>query len=123
MKLRPLKGIPSFFALQAYGKILLGLKMLPMYGGETYLDFFQRIEKMPPEDQEKVIREAVFLVDLERDEVLNLMAFVEDANGVPYTDANAKGLSPDKIHEILVLVCKELARIKPKLLSETEKKK
>lgn len=122
MKPLKLEGINSYFALQAYGKLMLGLKMLPMYMGEDYADFFKKVEAMPPADQEKVIREAVFLVDLHSEEVVNLARFCADANGVPFDDANMKKLPPDQIMEILVTVCLECAKIKPKLLTEAEKK-
>lgn len=123
MKANKLEGLKSYFAFQAYGKIILGLKMLPMYMGEEYVDFFKKIEAMDPKDQENLIRQGVFLVDLTFDEIINMARFVDDSNGVPYADENMRKLSPDKIHEILVTVCMECARIKPKLLSEDEKKK
>lgn len=122
MKVQELKGIKSYFALQAYGKLLLGLKMLPMHLQHGYSDFFKLVESMTPADQEKIIREGVFLVDLNQDEIEALARFCEDSNGVPYTPENMKKLEPDKIFEIIVAVCLECAKIKPKLLTDSEKK-
>lgn len=123
MKVSPLVGIKSYFALQAYGKVLLGLKMIPEYMALGFAEFFQRVEELSEADQEAVIRQGVFIMDLDSDEVYALAKFVTDPNGVPYGEANMKTLPPDQIFEILVAVCKELARIKPKLITPDEKKK
>lgn len=122
MQATELKGLKSYFALQAYGKLLLGLKMLPMYMGEDYSAFFNRIEKMNESEQENIIRQGAFLVDLTHDEVLSLAKFCKDKNGVSYTDENLKNLPPDQIHEIIVCVCMAMARIKIRLTTESEKK-
>lgn len=94
-----------------------------MYAMENYVDFYERIEAMPDEDQEKMLKEAVFLVDLSRDEVKNLLKMATDANGVRYSEANVKSLGPLEIFAILLAVCKEIVNSKPKALSEDEKKK
>lgn len=122
MKCKELRGLKSYFALQSYGKLILGLKMLPMYMGETYEAFLKRIEQMSDKDQETIIREAAFLVDLTHDEILNLARFCTDVNGVPYTDENMKNLKADQIFEIIVTVCLECVKIRPQLLSDDEKK-
>ncbi len=122
MKTVELRGLKSYFALQAYGKLLLGLKMLPMYMGEDYSGFFKKIEAMPEKDQEKVIREAAFLVDLNSDEILSLAKFCQDNNGVAYSEENLRKLPPDQIFEIIVNVCMACARIKVRLTTDDEKK-
>ncbi len=123
MKVLEIKGIDSWFAFNSYHKLMFGLKMLPMYAMENYVDFYERIEAMPDEDQEKMLKEAVFLVDLSRDEVKNLLKMATDANGVRYSEANVKSLGPLEIFAILLAVCKEIVNSKPKALSEDEKKK
>lgn len=122
MQVLPLKGLKSYFALQAYAKMLLGLKMLPMYGKYDFHEFYSMVEQMPPADQEKVIREGVFLGELTDEEILALAKFVADDNGVPYCDANMKKMGPDEIFEIAIAVCLEIAKIKPKLTTSSEKK-
>lgn len=122
MKALPLKGLKSYFALQAYAKMLLGLKMLPLYAKYDFHEFYKMIEAMPPGDQEKVIREGVFLGEITDEEILALARFVADDNGVPYCEANMKNLSPDEIFEIAIVVCLEIAKIKPRLTTESEKK-
>lgn len=123
MTVLPLKGLKSYFALQAYAKMLLGLKMLPMYGKYDFYEFYQMVEEMPPEDQERVIREGVFLGEITDEEILALARFAADGNGVPYCEANMKSMGPEEIFEIAIAVCLEIAKIKPRLTTESEKKK
>lgn len=122
IKTLPLKGLKSYFALQAYAKIMLGLKMLPAYGKYHYTEFFEMVEAMPARDQEAIIREAVLLVDLEDFEIEALSRFCVDSNGVPYSKENLKNLDPNEIFEILITVCLEVAKIKPRLTTDEEKK-
>jgi hypothetical protein len=122
MQASELKGLKSYFALQAYGKLLLGLKMLPMYMGEDYTEFFNRLEKMTENEQESIIRQGAFLIDLTSDEILSLARFCKDSNGVAYSEENIKKLPPDQIHEIIVAVCMACAKIKIRLTTEAEKK-
>jgi hypothetical protein len=122
MKAIELRGLKSYFALQAYGKMLLGLKMLPMYMNLGYSEFYGVVDQMPESDQEKLIREGVFLVDLTDDEVMAFARFCVDANGVPFTNENIKKLAPDQIFEIIVTVCIACAKIKINLTTDYEKK-
>jgi hypothetical protein len=62
-------------------------------------------------------------VQLEQDEVEAIIGFASDKNGIPYSPANLKNLSPDELHEIIVSVCMEIGRIRIELVSESEKKK
>lgn len=122
MKILDLKGYKSLRALNAFHTLMLGLKMLPAYMGEQYEDFYARIEEMPPADQEKMIREAVMFVELQKEEVEALAGFCADPNGVPYSAENLKSVGPDKIVEIVVAVCMKIAEIKIHLVTPAEKK-
>lgn len=122
MKVLELKGYKSLKALNAFHSLMLGLKMLPSYMGESYEEFFERVADMAPGDQEKLIREAALFVELAEDEVQALVGFCADKNGVPYSPENLKNLGPDQIHEIIVAVCSEIAKIKINLVTEAEKK-
>ncbi len=123
MKTLELKGLPSFYATQAFHKLMIGLKMLPEYLGETYEVFFQRLDQLSEADQEGMIRQAALFVKLEPDEQFDLMQFCADANGIPYCAQNTRGLTPQEIHEIIVSVSMEIMRShKVRLISESEKK-
>jgi hypothetical protein len=117
-----LRGYKSLKALNAFHTLMLGLKMLPSYIGESYEGFYSRIELMPPEDQEKMIREAVLFVELQKEEVDALATFCTDPNGVPYSAENIKNLGPSELIEMIVAVSKEIAKIKISFVSEVEKK-
>ncbi len=123
MKVLELKGFRSLRALNAFNTLMLGLKMLPAYMGEQYEEFFERVSLMTEEDQEKLIREASVFVELQKEEVEALLSFCTDANGVPYSAENMKNLGPKDIHEGIVAVCKEIAKIKIDLIGKAEKKK
>lgn len=122
MTVLELRGFKSLRALNAFNTLMLGLKMLPAYMGESYEEFFDRVSKMEPADQEKLIREAVLFVELQKEEVEAMICFCADPNGVPYTVANMKTLGPKELHEAIVAVCKEIAKIKIDLVGESEKK-
>lgn len=122
MKVLELRGYKSLRALNAFNTLMLGLKMLPSYMLERYEDFYLRIESMNEEDQEKHIREAVMLVELQKEEVEAIICFCADPNGVPYSEENLKSLGPDKIVECIVAVCCQIAKIKISFISSAEKK-
>lgn len=122
IKVLELRGFKSLRALNAFNTLMLGLKMLPAYMGESYEAFFARIQEMPAADQEKLIREAALFVELQKEEVEALVGFCADANGVPYRAENLGNLNPKEIHEIIVAVCREIAKIQIDLVGEAQKK-
>lgn len=122
VKVKELRGPDTYWALQAYIKLLFGLKMLPAYLGLTLEEFFDMIEKLPVEDRRKIVREAVIMVTLEPDELNALAKFATDANNVPFTRENMKSLAPGNIFEILHAVTQEIAALEPNFLSVSEKK-
>lgn len=122
MKVLELKGYKSLRALNAFHALMLGVKMLPQYLGESYEEFYSRINAMPESDQEKIIKEAALFVELQKDEVEALVCFCTDANGVPYGPENLKNLNPAQLIDVIVSVCMEIAKFKIDLVNESEKK-
>lgn len=123
IKVLELRGYKSLKAMYAFHALMLGLKMLPAYMHEEYETFFERLQAMPEDKQEAMIREAAVHVPLESDEVEALICFCADKNGIPYGPQNIANLGPKELHEIIVAVCKEISKIKIDLVSESEKKK
>lgn len=117
-----LEGLESLWALNAFHKILLGVKQLPSYQSETYEQFFSRVEKLTPSEKEQVIREAVIFVDLMKEEIEALARFAKDSNGISFSYANMKSLSFVDIFEIIVAVCVAISQIEIKFLTKDEKK-
>ena len=122
-KVLPLKGYKSLRALNAFHSLLLGLKMLPAYMGETYQDFFASFKEKTEAEKERALREALAFVQLSQDEVDALVSFATDKNGVAYTSVNIKNLGPDELFELIISVTMEIGRIKIDLVNEEEKKK
>jgi hypothetical protein len=111
------------YAMQATHKLIFGLKMLPMYGHETYAEFCGRLDLMDEKDQETLLREAAVFVKLDPEETLDLIQFCADPNGVPYGAHHIKGMTPAQIHEAIIAVAKEVMRAHHiRLISEDEKK-
>ncbi len=123
MKVLELKGTKAMRAFNAFQSLMLGLKMLPAYQAESYEDFYARIESLEPDDQEAIVREAAFFVQLEKDELEAVMSFCTDANGVGYDASNIKNLSPAEFIDGIVAVSMEFAKMKVSLITESKKKK
>lgn len=122
MKVLEICGSKGFLAFQSFNHLMLGLKMLPAYLGETYEDFLDRITIMEPSDQMKMIREAAMFVKLEEDELKAIICFCTDKNGVPYSSENLKSLNPAQIIDIVCEVCFRISQFKITFVSESEKK-
>lgn len=124
IKVVTLEGLDSYYPCQGYYKLMFGLNMLPAYLGMSTATFLETIDKMDEADQEKMIREAIRLVRLEPEEVMDIIKWACDANGVRYSKENTKNLTPQFIIDILTAVCLEVAKAhKIDLISDREKKK
>jgi hypothetical protein len=118
-----LKGVDSVKPLYAFSALMLGVKMLPDYHAVSYEDFFELIEGLSPEAQEKIIRTAAKVVELKPDEILGMALFVKDPNGVRYTAENIKNLGPRQIVDIITAVSLKVAEaMRAPILTDSEKK-
>lgn len=123
MKILPLKGYKSLRALNAFSALLLGLKMIPAYAHISYEEFYSDFQDMEELKKEKLLKEAVLFVELQRSEVESLISFVADPNGVPYGANNVSNLGAEELLQAIVDVCMEIGKIKIDLITEAEKKK
>lgn len=123
VEVSPLVGYNSLRALNVFHTLLLGVKMLPAYGDKHYEDFYDELSKATAEKKEQVIREAALFVELSKDEIEAIIGFCKDPNGVAYGPHNIKNLNPAQIHECIVAVCLEVAKIKVNFVTDGEKKK
>lgn len=121
-KVSELKGFNSLRAYNAFHTLMMGLKMLPAYIHEEYEAFFARIEVMSPEDQEKMILQAVRFVPLEKIDTDAMASFCSDPNGVPYTTASLAKIPMSDLIAIVVAVAVEISKIQINFVSEAEKK-
>ena len=122
IKVSELKGTPSYAAFTAYHKLMLGLKMLPIYMFESYEVFFGRIDNLSDSEKLKFIQEAAVFVKLDDEELEYLLHFCTDANGVPYSKENMKNLTADQFIDMIIAVSVEISKIKTPFVSEDEKK-
>lgn len=123
MQVLPLVGTKAYSALIAVQKLLMGLKMLPEYEKQPYVEFFESFREMSDADKENHIRMAAAFVELTVEELQAIICFGTDANGIAYTSANLKNLKPEEIFDVIVAVALEVSRIKITLVSQNEKKK
>lgn len=121
-KVAELKGYKSLRALNAYTTLLIGMKYLPAYAKYSYEEFLALLDKMPLEDQRKVLTTGAKLVELDKEEVEALVSFCSDPNGVPYTAENIVNLDPFELVEVIVSVCLSISQMKLDLISDSEKK-
>lgn len=122
MKCGELRGHSSYYAQMAFIKLMVGLFYAVPHRHESIESFLLAIDAMNEKEQERAVREAVMLVELEENEVMNLIKFCSDKNGVPYTKENLKNLTPTEIREIIFTVCLEVAKIRIDFATDTEKK-
>ena len=122
IKVRELKGYKSLRALNTFHTLMLGLKMIPAYMGESYEDFLGRIKEMDEDGRTKMLREAVRWVPLSPEEVESMVTFCSDGNGVPYTAEGIKTIDPKRLIDCIVAVGLAIGRIECDILTEEEKK-
>lgn len=122
MEMRALAGVESLPALNVFSTLMLGLNQLPMYRAMRFEQFLTSVEKMPAPDQEKIIREALMFVNLDPTEVLSVVRFFNDPNGVPYCRQNIDSVGLKDIFNMIVEACKAVVQIAVTLLTPDEKK-
>lgn len=123
MKILPIKGTNSLNALHAFNSLLLGFKMLPSKITEDWEHYYESFKDKTDEEKEKILRESLMFVKLEKDEVEAIASFATDKNGIPYSAASIKNMDLNDLFEVIIAVCMEIGRIKITLVSEDEKKK
>lgn len=122
IKTKELSGLSSYSAMQVFYKVLVGLKMYVAYAHFEPQEFFDHVAQLDIAGKEKVVREGLMLVPLDREEIMTLASFCTDANGVPFSTENMTKLKPTDILEILVKSCMQLVHIRIDFVTEDEKK-
>ena len=122
VKLLPLQGLKSVHALCAFNALLFGLHCTPAHAAKSEEEFYGWFDNLSDEDKQKNIRYSVALCKLSEEEMLDLLAFCADANGIPFGRENLSAATPDYIVECIVAVCMAIANIKLKTVGENLKK-
>lgn len=101
-----LKGLKSPSGFQVLFSLLLGYYSVPHFDAKgNFQDFVKDFEKMPREERRKIIASSVCITPLKEEEYLNVICFVKDENGVPYSKENVENLTYEQIMEIVIEVC------------------
>lgn len=122
VKVKELRGYRSVLAYNAFYALLMGLAVEQAHLGQRIETTFAKFEALPEEQKEEQLKHALKLVNLSKDDMLNLLAFAVDANGIPYAQKDVEEMEPQKIFEGLLVVCMAFAKIKPFFLNENVKK-
>lgn len=122
VQVKELRGYRSVLAYNAFYALLMGLAVEQAHFGQEAEVTFAKFEALPDEQKEEQLKHALKLVNLSKDDMLNLLAFAVDANGIPYDQKNMEQMEPQKIFEGLLAVCMAFAKIKPFFFDENVKK-
>lgn len=122
VKLLPLRGLKSVHALCSFNALLFGLHCTPEHAGKSEEEFYNWWDALSHSDKEKYIVYAIGLCKLSEEEMLDLLAFCADANGIPLGRENITSAKPDYIVECIKTVCMAIADIKLKSIGENLKK-
>lgn len=117
-----LKGIKSVKVLNVLCTLLYGCYLLPTNSSKKYEEFVESFEMAEINEKKEILYKAMLCVDMPQDDVLALMSFCKDANGVQYSDVNSKNLNPKEIIDICIDVLLEVSKIKLFSLTEEQKK-
>lgn len=122
VNLLPLKGLKSVHALCAFNALLFGLHCTPAHAAKSEEEFYGWFDALPAPDKEKNILYSIGLCKLSEEEMLDLLAFCADTNGIPLGRENLTGCGPAYITECIKTVCMAIADIKLKSVGENLKK-
>lgn len=108
-----LRGIKTPAAFQVLFTLLIGYFQVPvlnqMIDFEKFVDTFDKAERA---EKEEILRKAVTIVPLTEEELLNVLYFARDVNGVRFTRENIDNLKYDEILKLVVDVCLAFAETK-----------
>ena len=119
---KPLKGLKSVWALNAFHTLVWGLAAQQAVLGQDIETTTAKFEALPLDKKEQQIRHALQIVNLTAEDMLNLLEFAKDQNGIPYSQKKLEDLPPQELMDAMLAVCMELAKIKPQICPEELKK-
>jgi hypothetical protein len=106
-----IKGLKSVRPFQVTSVLSLGLLMLPVNMNKLFDVWHEDLVNLPPEDQRKMVEQAVRFVELKEEEIAAMVSFCKDANGVPIDKSNVGNFKPNELLDMIVAVCLEVLKI------------
>lgn len=123
VSVKELRGLKSVYAVNALSNLVYGLAIEQAHLGQDIEETFAKFEKLDEAGQREQLKHALRVVNLGQDDMLNLMSFALDANGVPFDEARVQRMQPTEILDaMLEVACKVAQTIKPRSISEDAKK-
>lgn len=123
MSVKELRGLKSVYAVNALYNLVFGLAAEQAHLGQDFETTFAKFEALDPKGQREQLAHAFKVVNLPVEDMLNLLSFALDANGVPYDEARAQKMKPDELmNAMLEVACKVAQTIKPRSISDNAKK-
>ena len=122
MQVLELRGLESIWAFNAYQTLLRGLALEQACLGQDMDTTLANFEGLDLAGKERELRRALSMVNLEKEDMLNLLAFVADVNGIPYAKKNVKNIGPAELIDAMLAVCLKISEINPRLATEDVKK-
>lgn len=102
---KDLKGLKSVRVMQITSTLVMGLAMLPVNMNKTFAEFYQEVIEADVDTQRKILEDAIRFVELSEEELLAVLCFCADSNGIAISKSNIGNYEPNKIMDMVVEVC------------------
>lgn len=116
-------GAESMTVLASFNRFMLLTLSNPLLGAVDYVTFYEELAKESPAKQEEHIRMSVALHDVGPDEILAIMKYIRDPNGIRVSRATVAKMPPNVIHECITQVFLKVSRYRITLASREEVKR
>lgn len=123
IELEELKDLKALKAFRGIYNLLLGLKMTPYYLNKTVEEFFNDFNNNNEDNKKKILLEAIKLVPLSEEELLDILAMTKDNNGLSIGKNQIKNLELKNIIDRIVKVGLVMSDFDIMLDNEEVKKK
>lgn len=115
-----LKGIKSYYALTTFNCVVLRITQLPNFEQWSEEQILESFEQLTQEQVTALLRKSIDLIPLNDKEILSLIVFCEDKNGVPLGLHSLKNFNPYEIRELCLSVLIEISKIRINFVTDDE---
>ena len=120
---KELRGLKSIYAVNALSSLVYGLAIEQAHLGQDIEETYAKFERLDEKEQREQLKHALRIVNLTQDDMLNLLYFALDANGVPFDENRVKNMAPTDIMDAMLEVACKVAKTVKKTRSITEDSK
>lgn len=120
---KELRGLKSVYAVNALSNLVYGLAVEQAHLGQDIETTYAKFEALDEAGQRAQLKHALRLVNLSKEDMLNLLSFAVDVNGIPYDEGRVKSMAPTDIMDaMLEVACKVAQAVKPRTITDDAKK-